>query len=668
MRHNNQISFIILSLFLCFSCQEKSSNKEFPEKSTSLESRYKNLEDFEWLSDVKNFSEESYQERFKKHYNQSLENDSLENAAAYLIAYGASSKPTQLYDSLYLNKALKFYEKNKDLISGEAKSHLCYYVGVQFFNSVQFDQSSKWYKKSIEFETESSTHHQIKGLSHLLLAQNYLEQRKLHETEEHLINALKIFEKIGDKENQGKVYLLMHTLYLRNLAFDKAEDILKKSIDIFEQVKSNYFAFNAHITYVHFHIEQGDTLNGIHQVDKMVDFAKNYEDITEYHKGFVNQFLAFKFIAQKNEDSARYYLDNAKEIAEKTGITDLKMRNFYWEISFTNQFNKLLENPEEAEWFFQELGKAENPNVQYMLQLAGPLYYFYKQKGDYKKANEYCEFLVRDSYKQSGDRLKKQLFELEIKYETEKKEKTILLQEKKLAQTNKIIALLIGAFVFVLLIILLAFIWNKNRSILKQKELAENFSSQLLQKTEDERKRIASDLHDSVSNELVNLRHAIENTNVQLHDKIDFILEEVRNVSRNISPILFDKIGFKASVEQLTERIQNQHNFFISAEIDYNGDLETDKELQLYRIIQEAITNILKHANAVAGKVTITENAHFINVEIKDNGKGFNVDKMLEKGNCFGLLNITERTKFLNGTVNFQSDHKGTIIQLSIPK
>lgn len=668
MRHYNQISFIILSLFLFFSCQEKSTNEEFAEKSTSLESRYKDLEDFEWLSDVKNFSKESYQERFKKHYNQSLKENNLENAAAYLIAYGAASRRNSAYDSVYVDKTLIFFEENKDKISGEAKSHLCHYLGTQFHSLSKLDKSFYWHEKCLEFESETNTHKQIQGFTHFSLAQNYLKQRDLDSTEKHLVNALEIFEEVGDIKNQGTVYLLMHNLYVQNRAYENAEKILQKAIDIFKKEESDFLAFSAQVNYVHFHIEQGDTLKTINQIGNLSKYAKNYKPMPDYHKGILNQLLAFKFIAQNNADSATHYLSIAQEISDRTRIPDLKMRTFFQEILYANKFKTPLKNPEEVERFYNEMAQDEEPNVQFMYQIASVLYDFHQKKGNYKKANEYSEFLIEDTNRQSKDRVKNQLFEMEIKFETERKEKTILLQEKKLAQTNKIIALLIGAFVFVLLIILLAFIWNKNRSILKQKELAENFSSQLLQKTEDERKRIASDLHDSVSNELVNLRHAIENTNVQLHDKIDFILEEVRNVSRNISPILFDKIGFKASVEQLTERIQNQHNFFISAEIDYNGDLETDKELQLYRIIQEAITNILKHANAVAGKVTITENAHFINVEIKDNGKGFNVDKMLEKGNCFGLLNITERTKFLNGTVNFQSDHKGTIIQLSIPK
>nr|WP_159447488.1 sensor histidine kinase [Moheibacter sediminis] len=491
---------------------------------------------------------------------------------------------------------------------------------------------------------------------------------KLELAEKHLVNALNIFEEVQDLTNQGTVYLLMHSLYTQNNAYNEAEKFLKKAISIFEKDKNDFLAFAAHVSYVHFYIEQGDTLTTIKQIDKLSEFAKTYKDITDYDKGLLNQFNAFKFIAKKDEDSASYYLQVAREIAERNVDPDLDMRNFFQEILFSKAFDKPLEDVEQAEAFYKELAKDKEHNRQFMEQIADVLFKFYQQKGEHYKANQYAIFLIEDANKQTEERAKGYLFELERKFETEQKEKTILLQEKKLTDKNKIILSMVIITIFIVLISILAFVWSKNKSIIKEKKITENYASQLLQKTEDERKRIASDLHDSVSNELVNLRHAIDNNNIQLKDKIDFILEEVRNVSRNISPILFDKIGLKSSVEQLTERIQNQHYFFISSEIDYKGELGNDKELQLYRIIQEAITNILKHADAIAGKVTVTEDSNFVNVEIKDNGKGFNVDKMIEKGNCFGLLNITERTKFLNGTVNFHSDNKGTIIKISIPK
>lgn len=668
MRVSNSIYFILISIFLIYSCKEKPENQTSKNEKISLESKYKDLAEFEWLNNDKNFSDENYQDKFTQHFQQSLKENNYENAAAYLIAYGAAVRRTSAFDSIYVDTTLKFFEENQDKISGEAKSHLCHNLGNQFHNLSKLDQSFYWLNKCLEFETESHTHEQIKGFTHFSIAHNYLRKRELDKTEKHLVNALEIFEKVGDIKNQGTVYLLMHNLYVQNRAYDKAEKILQKAIEIFKKEKNDFLAFSAQISYVHFHIEQGDTLKMIDQIGNLSKHAKTYTDITDYHKGILNQFFTFKHIAQKREDSAAYYLNISKEISNRTGIPDLKMRTFFQEILYSNKFKIPLKNPEEVERFYNEMAQNEEPNTQFMYQMAFALYDFHQKNGNYKKANEYSEFLREDTNKQSKDRLKNQLFEMEIKFETERKEKTILLQDKKLADQNKIIFSLIVISVFIVLIASILFIWNKNKSIIKEKNITENYASQLLQKTEDERKRIASDLHDSVSNELVNLRHTIENSNVQLKDKIDNILEEVRNVSRNISPVLFDKIGLKSSIEQLTERIQNQHDFFISSEIEYNGSLENDKELQLYRIIQEAITNILKHANAIAGKVTITEDSKFVNVEIKDNGKGFDVNKMLEKGNCFGLLNITERTKFLNGTVNFQSNKEGTIIKLSIPK
>lgn len=668
MRLKNPVLFVIISLFLLFSCQDNTKNGELVHSTPILESTYKDLKDFEWLCELKSFQEEGYQDRFHRLFDQSVQTNKWDDAAAYLIAYGIAAKQTQTLDTSYVALATQFYEKNAEKISGEAKSTLGHYIAAQYKNGHQFDKAIQWFQKTFEFTPESPKHSQAIGLSHLLLGQIYLEQRDLDKTEKELIDAFRIFEEIEDKENQAKVYLLMHTLYLRINAYDKAEKYLERSIGIFEEVESEFYAFTAHVFYVQYHLEQYDTIKGIQQIDKMAEYAKGYKDITDYHKGFLNQFLAYKYICQRQEDSAVFYIQKSKEISDRTGIPDLKMRTFFMELSFASKFGKTIEDPQEAEWYYQQMEKSEMPNIQHMYQLATCLYEYYTKIGDYKKAHKYGEVMIRDGYKQHAERMKNQLFELETKYQAERKEKIILQQDKKIELKNKTIIFLLLATVFIVLILLLLIIWTKNKSILKEKILTENYTAQLLQKTENERKRIASDLHDSVSNELINLRHVIENKDNILKNKIDNILEEVRNISRNISPTMFDKIGLKLSVEQLTERIQNQHDFFISSEIDYKGGLSSDKELQLYRMIQEAITNILKHADAVAGKILIKENDGSVEVEIKDNGKGFDVDKMLEKGNCFGLLNIRERAKYLNGTVHFQSGETGTIININIPK
>lgn len=668
MRLSHSIYLILISLFFVFSCQEKPKNITSDETVSPLESRYKDSEEFQWLRAPKNAQDENYEKKFKQHFEQRLNESKFEDAAAYLIAYGEVIDYNFEYDSTYLKNSIDFLDKYKDHISKEAEGRLYYYIGNLYFRKLDLTNSNTWLKKCVELIPENNAQKNTQGFAHFSIGQNYMRMGQLELAEEYLVNALHIFEEVGDWTNQGTVYLLMFGLYTENNAYKESEKFLKKAIEIFERDKDDFLTFMAYTSYIHFYIEQGDTLTTIERIDKLSEFAQTYKDMPVYNQGLLNQYKTFKFSAQKNEDSATYYLQTAKEIAEQTNDPDLNMRNFFQEILFSKAFDKPLEDIKQAEAYYKELAEDKEENRQFMAQIADVLFRFYQKKGQYDKANPYAIFLIEDAQKQAESRSKGTLFELERKFETEKKQKTILLQEKKLANQHKMILYLVALSIFIVLISIIVFVWIKNRSIIKEKKITENYASQLLQKTENERKRIASDLHDSVSNELINLRHTIANNNSQLKSKIDFILEEVRNISRNISPTLFDKIGLKLSVEQLIERIQNQHNFFISSEIDYHGGLDNDKELQLYRILQEAITNILKHANAMAGKISIEENDKTINVEIKDNGKGFDVPKMLEKGNCFGLLNISERVKYLNGTVNFQSDSSGTIIKITIPK
>ena len=150
--------------------------------------------------------------------------------------------------------------------------------------------------------------------------------------------------------------------------------------------------------------------------------------------------------------------------------------------------------------------------------------------------------------------------------------------------------------------------------------------------------------------------------------KIDAIINDIRIISRNLHPIMFDKIGLKASVEQLVERTQSVNDFMVTAEVEYANTLSNSEELQLYRIIQEALSNIIKYANTVAAKITIQEKNNSIFIEIKDNGKGFNVSEKLNGKNASGLHNIIERSRAIGGEAKIFSDINGTIITIEIKK
>ncbi|SDX54132.1 sensor histidine kinase [Aequorivita viscosa] len=668
MKQLTTLFLAVLCSLLSLSCESSSEQEITKEAEKDMEAYRHSLPGYEWLEKSRNYHNEVYQDSAFYHFNHQIENKNYENAAHYLIAYGSALDGNMHYDSVYFNTAETFYNEHLNEISGESKSQLCYYLGSQSSFINDMTPSIEWFKKGITISPQSKSHKQIIGFTNFSLGQNYSRLRDFENTEKHLIEALRIFEEIGDRTNQGTVYLMLFSVFDKTNALDEAEKYLKKGLQIVKSQGNKSLTFSAYSFYVNFNISKADTIGAIKYIDSMAIHAKTYPNLHNYHKALLNQLVAFKHIAQREETEALEYLKIAKDMTDQSGSPDLQMRTLFQEIMFAEIFDKPLQNPEEAEKFYNDLAAEEDPNIQYMIQLGTGLFTYYSKKGDYKKANTYANFLLNNRDKESKEIISGKLFELERKFKTEQKENKILVQEKQLeSQKHTIIALGVAA-IFLILIFLMILIWNKNRSILREKQLADNFTSLLLSKTEDERKRIASDLHDSVSNELVNLRHALEGNNLSFKAKIDSILEEVRTISRNLSPTLFDKLGLKESVEQLTHRAQNQHSFLLTSEIDYNQSLNHAVELQLYRIIQEATTNMMKHSDALAGKITITEDAKFVYAEVKDNGKGFDVDKMLEKGNCFGLLNITERTKHINGSVNFKSNKTGTIIKISIPK
>lgn len=106
---------------------------------------------------------------------------------------------------------------------------------------------------------------------------------------------------------------------------------------------------------------------------------------------------------------------------------------------------------------------------------------------------------------------------------------------------------------------------------------------------------------------------------------------------------------------------------FTTCELDYQHKLNKNKELQLYRIVQEALNNTLKHGKANAAKVNITSLENHLHLEIKDNGNGFNVNEQLKNPKSFGLQSILQRAKAIMAKINIDSSSNGTIILIKIP-
>jgi signal transduction histidine kinase/ribosomal protein L33 len=196
------------------------------------------------------------------------------------------------------------------------------------------------------------------------------------------------------------------------------------------------------------------------------------------------------------------------------------------------------------------------------------------------------------------------------------------------------------------------------------------FSQDLIQNQEEERSRIAKELHDSIGQQLTLIKQTAQNENLEyIAGLTHMTLEEVRSISRNIYPASLQRLGFKVSVEYLLEDVDNQTNMFIDVEIDeVDHFMDQKTTLNLYRFVQEAISNVIKHARSKTLQVKITALKNDIGIYIMDNGKGFVIDKE-GMNNSLGFKTLKERINIVKGTLEIKTTlGKGTELIATIPK
>jgi len=229
-----------------------------------------------------------------------------------------------------------------------------------------------------------------------------------------------------------------------------------------------------------------------------------------------------------------------------------------------------------------------------------------------------------------------------------------------------------GLLIGVLLIVFLVSIIYNIFITKKQKTILEEFSKELIQSQEDERKKISKDLHDSVGQLLLfvkNKLQASDSQNEGLVTELDSALDEVRQISRQLHPYQLEKFGLTKAIELLADKASESTQVFFSEELDnIDNVLSKDKELAIYRIVQECINNVVKHAQAKSAKIELEKQDKQIKLVIKDNGLGFKSKVILAgKKHSFGLTGIIERVKILNGGITIHSSESGTEIKIYIP-
>ncbi len=215
----------------------------------------------------------------------------------------------------------------------------------------------------------------------------------------------------------------------------------------------------------------------------------------------------------------------------------------------------------------------------------------------------------------------------------------------------------------------------------KINQAREEFTQKLIEHQEQESQRIAVELHDSIGQSLIVIRNrALMGLNS--HDKPNKILEqmeeiseaaadsiqEVRQIAHNLHPFQLEHLGLTTAVETMIEQADEASEIEFKREIeDVDDTLSKEAEINLYRIVQESLNNILKHSGASEVRIKLGRNNGHLDLSIEDNGKGFIVAEKTEKKRGLGLTGIAERAKMLDANYAIRSNEgKGTIVNLQI--
>jgi signal transduction histidine kinase/ligand-binding sensor domain-containing protein len=211
------------------------------------------------------------------------------------------------------------------------------------------------------------------------------------------------------------------------------------------------------------------------------------------------------------------------------------------------------------------------------------------------------------------------------------------------------------------------------------------FSRQLIASQEAERKRIAAELHDGLGQSLAIIKNrallGLDSAADQerVAEQLDEIagaaagaIDEVKEIAYNLRPYQLDRLGLTRSLEGMLKRVAAPTGLRLSAEVEMiDGLLPPDSEINLYRVVQEGVSNILKHARATEARVRVRRQPGGVEVTIRDNGQGFDPSRAAagdgpQRGG-FGLLGIAERVRMLGGHLHIQTaPGRGTAIRITL--
>ncbi|UGS23158.1 tetratricopeptide repeat-containing sensor histidine kinase [Flavobacterium channae] len=584
----------------------------------------------------------------------------MKNTITYLFAIFISQLFTFSWSQTYTTKQIDsvLNMPYDDIVANTSKS-------LQLFNKILSDAKKQNYKLGI-------------ANSYDKMALCYFYQNKYDLQSKYIFMAIDYFNQLKQYDKVASLYG-SYGYHLKKRNLDSGILYMQKGLKIGEKHNAEY---ELRAIY--------DNYGVLKEMKKEYDSAFLFYNKSLTLKEKANDKIGIPYslnkigmlqLTLKQFAKAKQNLDKAYqirlEIDDKIGIAE--NLNFYGYYYFETK-----DHQKSIEYFNKALDYSKTYNYNYLTQdNYQKLSELYELNSDYKTAlDNFKNYTIyKDSISNINLRIKQA--ELDTEFDTVRKEKEILTQKADLAVKNTYIVIIVSLLI---LSIIVGYFMLKNQKIKTLQLQKENELKDALLKIEtqnrlqEQRLQISRDLHDNIGAQLTfiissldSLKYGFAGENPKLEDKLNRISSFTKETIYELRDTIWAMNKEEITIEDLKTRISN---FIDNAQLSLNGiefnfnfDTKSFKSfssrdgMNIYRLIQEAVNNAIKHANASQINVSFKEVERKIKIIIQDNGKGFSTETT-EIGN--GLNSMKKRAKELNGDFTIETNKQGTSIYLSL--
>jgi len=619
---------------------------------------------------------------------------------------------SKLVDSYDINKAQQYlkdgYALAKKLNDRYYIAHYYMRRGALLFDLARYDTAAVCFDSSIvlynnlinKTADENKRQAYILGKTDCLIGKGLLSAKlyNYHESTQYYLEGIELVQQIPGSEKNSALVTLFIDISSNYFELEQFEQSLYYDKKLLPYLDSNrnmdmYVIGNLYISDDYSSLNRFDS--SLMYLEKVRDIVKRkekaYLDIRFYYilgsiqrrrKEWSEALVSF----QKANEAAKKMNDDFQAVNSNEGIAACYVQ---------------LGNKEKArEVALQVLNESNRINVPLgKVQALQLLIDIEEKDGNIEKAFQYQKqfILLNDSLKK--EKVQRQLHEIEARYQTAQKEKDILelqksnaLQSLSLQKKSTFNYFLIGSVVALLVTGFLGYLnlrhrhqlakqqdeLQKQRIIELEKDKQLVAVDSLLKGQEEERSRLAKDLHDGLGGLLSGVKFSLSNMKDNLIvtpdnmavferslDMLDTSIRELRRVAHNMMPEMLTKFGLDETLKEYFNSLNAANLLVVNYQsVGLTNRLDGNTEIIIYRIIQELMNNILKHAAASQVFVQLIKDNNRLNVVIEDNGKGFDT-AMLENNKGAGWVNIRSRVEYLKGQLDIHSEPgKGTLVNI----